>query len=389
MLFVDNAALTAHTEATLQELISRLAHACTEFGLTISIKKTNVLGQDASPAPHISIGDCTPDAVEDSTHHNNAHHDSEVVIKVTGSVKWQTREWHGRSLTYICMLLASNESLHYDGHQTWLLTFLLVVGIFCAQTVGGSRSASAKLGLPELLTSSQLTGGTPLARNYHLISQCGAHVQITPVRGRRAINALASASTDYALLSIESHSPTELKILGVKAQKYLCFSRRGRLIARYNGNSKRCMFHEREKDGYIMLQSVAQPTWYVGFNRNGLSKRGYTIPRNNKKDASQGDGASVSKPLSRRRGRKRGNNRRGGKKRRHRHGISSRRRPPRGPPMLRGGVRDRSMCFQFTLRRTDRDMSDPRVQNSLTKLIHDPWKDTDVSNFLSTPPNPR
>ncbi|KAL8565905.1 hypothetical protein ACOMHN_000482 [Nucella lapillus] len=68
MLFVDDAALTAHTEATLQELISRLAHACTEFGLTISIKKTNVLGQDASPAPHISIGDCTPDAVEDPTY---------------------------------------------------------------------------------------------------------------------------------------------------------------------------------------------------------------------------------------------------------------------------------------------------------------------------------
>ncbi|KAL8584099.1 hypothetical protein ACOMHN_011714 [Nucella lapillus] len=68
MLFVDNAALTAHTEATLQELISRLAHACREFGLTVSIKKTNVLGQDASPAPHISIGDCTPDAVEEPTY---------------------------------------------------------------------------------------------------------------------------------------------------------------------------------------------------------------------------------------------------------------------------------------------------------------------------------
>ncbi|KAL8572218.1 hypothetical protein ACOMHN_049394 [Nucella lapillus] len=57
MLFADDAALKAHTETALQELISCFAHACTEFGLTISIKKTNVLGQDASSAPRISIGD--------------------------------------------------------------------------------------------------------------------------------------------------------------------------------------------------------------------------------------------------------------------------------------------------------------------------------------------
>ncbi|KAL8568560.1 hypothetical protein ACOMHN_058497 [Nucella lapillus] len=64
MLFADDAALTAHTEAALQELISCFAHACTEFGLTISIRMTNVLGQDVSSAPRISIGDCTLDVVE-------------------------------------------------------------------------------------------------------------------------------------------------------------------------------------------------------------------------------------------------------------------------------------------------------------------------------------
>ena len=43
MLFADDAALTSHTETGLQELVNRLSHACKEFGLSISLKKTNIL----------------------------------------------------------------------------------------------------------------------------------------------------------------------------------------------------------------------------------------------------------------------------------------------------------------------------------------------------------
>ena len=64
MLFVDEAALTAHTEDALQLLISCFAHACKEFGLTVILKKTNILGQDVSSMPSISIGDCTLEVVE-------------------------------------------------------------------------------------------------------------------------------------------------------------------------------------------------------------------------------------------------------------------------------------------------------------------------------------
>ena len=44
VLFADDAAITAHTETAFQELINCFAHACSQFGLTISIKKTNILG---------------------------------------------------------------------------------------------------------------------------------------------------------------------------------------------------------------------------------------------------------------------------------------------------------------------------------------------------------
>ena len=68
MLFADDAALAAHTEAGLQDLINCFSDACNEFGLTISIKKTNVLGQNVSPAPSISIGDSSLDVVEEFTY---------------------------------------------------------------------------------------------------------------------------------------------------------------------------------------------------------------------------------------------------------------------------------------------------------------------------------
>ena len=64
MLFVDEASLTANTEDALQLLISWFAHACKEFGLTVILKKTNILGQDVSSMPSISIGDCTLEFVE-------------------------------------------------------------------------------------------------------------------------------------------------------------------------------------------------------------------------------------------------------------------------------------------------------------------------------------
>lgn len=68
MLFVDDAALTALSEEALQNLVTRLAHACREFGLTISLKKTNILGQDVSSAPNITIDDYTLEVVEDFTY---------------------------------------------------------------------------------------------------------------------------------------------------------------------------------------------------------------------------------------------------------------------------------------------------------------------------------
>lgn len=68
MLFADDAALASHTQSGLQRLIDRMAHACREFGLTISLKKTEIMGQDVSEAPIINIGDYTLQVVEQFTY---------------------------------------------------------------------------------------------------------------------------------------------------------------------------------------------------------------------------------------------------------------------------------------------------------------------------------
>ena len=83
MLFADDAALTAHSGEALQRLVDRFAHACREFGLTFSLKKTNVIARDASQVPSVNINDYTLEVVEDFTYlgsniSNNLSLDTEI-----------------------------------------------------------------------------------------------------------------------------------------------------------------------------------------------------------------------------------------------------------------------------------------------------------------------
>ena len=46
MLFADDAAVATHTQEELLSLMDCFSQACKDFGLTLSLKKTNVMGQD-------------------------------------------------------------------------------------------------------------------------------------------------------------------------------------------------------------------------------------------------------------------------------------------------------------------------------------------------------
>ena len=53
MLFADDCALNASTESEMQHSIDLFGDACSRFGLTISIKKTEVMFQPAPGKPYI------------------------------------------------------------------------------------------------------------------------------------------------------------------------------------------------------------------------------------------------------------------------------------------------------------------------------------------------
>lgn len=55
LLFTDDASLTTHKEEELQQLISQFSHAYKEFGLTISIRRMEVMGQEVPSSPSITI----------------------------------------------------------------------------------------------------------------------------------------------------------------------------------------------------------------------------------------------------------------------------------------------------------------------------------------------
>ena len=68
MLFADDAAVVTHTQEELHSLMDCFSQACKEFGLTISLKKTKVLGQDTEAPPVITIDDYELDAVSQFTY---------------------------------------------------------------------------------------------------------------------------------------------------------------------------------------------------------------------------------------------------------------------------------------------------------------------------------
>ena len=68
MLFADDAALVAHTEEALQRMINSFSQASKDFGLIISLKKTNIMAQDTPIAPIVHIDNNNLEVVSEFTY---------------------------------------------------------------------------------------------------------------------------------------------------------------------------------------------------------------------------------------------------------------------------------------------------------------------------------
>ena len=146
MLFADDAAVATHAQEELQSLTDCFSQACKDFGLTISLKNTNVLGQDTEAPPVITIDDYELDAVckftyLGSTITDNLSLDAEIdkrIGKAASSLARRTaRVWTSPKLSVktnmavyiacvISTLLYGSETLTtYAGHESRFNTFHL------------------------------------------------------------------------------------------------------------------------------------------------------------------------------------------------------------------------------------------------------------------------
>ncbi|XP_069160807.1 uncharacterized protein [Procambarus clarkii] len=107
-LFADESVITTHTAEGLQQLLNRFATACSAFGLTISLKKIQVMGQDVNELPCINISGYMLEAVHEfvylgSTLSDTLSLDTELNRRIgkaaTALAKLTKRVWENAKLT--------------------------------------------------------------------------------------------------------------------------------------------------------------------------------------------------------------------------------------------------------------------------------------------------
>ena len=133
MLFADDAAIVSHTEEGLQRLVDNLSRACKEFGVTISIKKTEIMCQMTPNDPAITIDGKTLSNVQSfrylgSTITSNATLDAELDTRIAKAAavmaKLSKRVWNNKKLTLDTKLqvyTACVVSILTYASETWTL----------------------------------------------------------------------------------------------------------------------------------------------------------------------------------------------------------------------------------------------------------------------------
>ena len=137
LLFADDCALLAHTEEALQHIVNRFSNAAKNSGLTISLKKTEVLYQppsrEAYNPPHTSIDGTSLNAVEHfiylgSVISNNARVSKDLDNRLSeasrsfGRLSKRVRQSHSLRLTTKIQIYRAVvvPTLLY-GAETWVL----------------------------------------------------------------------------------------------------------------------------------------------------------------------------------------------------------------------------------------------------------------------------
>ncbi|XP_071585303.1 fibroblast growth factor 17 isoform X3 [Heliangelus exortis] len=120
-------------------------------------------------------------------------------------------------------------------------------------------------------------------REYQLYSRTsGKHVQVT---GKR-ITATAEDGNKFAKLIVETDTfGSRVRIKGAESEKYICMSKKGKLIGKPNGKSKDCIFTEIVlENNYTAFRNARYEGWYMAFTRRGRPRQA-SRSRQNQREA--------------------------------------------------------------------------------------------------------
>lgn len=93
----------------------------------------------------------------------------------------------------------------------------------------------------------------------------------------------ASEDSEYANITIQYGPYGIIRILG-KENKFMCFSKKGRLILRRNPRKDRCIFIEKIVNGTSLFKLVTKLDWAVGFRKkNGRPLPGHKFRKTRRK----------------------------------------------------------------------------------------------------------
>ena len=120
LLFADDAAITTHTQEDLQRLLDRFSDACRHFELTISLVKTQVMGQDIKEIPSLFIHNYKLEVVHEfvylgSTITDNLSIDSELNKRIGKAAmtlsRLTKRVWSNNKLSHHTKVNVSSRQL--------------------------------------------------------------------------------------------------------------------------------------------------------------------------------------------------------------------------------------------------------------------------------------
>ncbi|XP_068720805.1 uncharacterized protein [Montipora capricornis] len=111
-----DAALTSHSDEGFQHLVDKLSHACKEFGLTISLRKTNILAQGAESSPVITIDNTELEVVDTFTYlgptvSSSTSLDAEISCRIAKAAAVMAKLNKRRVVVDLCQTRAATQQI--------------------------------------------------------------------------------------------------------------------------------------------------------------------------------------------------------------------------------------------------------------------------------------